>query len=123
MISGLIRLNDLKFLDFTRHFKNYELVNSVEAYSLLGGSPQLWDLWDDTRSVSENICALVLRDGAPLNELGKHILPSELREPPVYNTILANLAQGRNKLNDIYKNTGFSRAKISVYLRILLSLR
>ena len=121
-ISGLIRLNDLKFLDFTRHFKNYELVNSVEAYSLLGGSPQLWDLWDDTRSVSENICALVLRDGAPLNELGKHILPSELREPPVYNTILANLAQGRNKLNDIYKNTGFSRAKISVYLKNLIEL-
>lgn len=121
-ISGLIRLNDLKFLEFTRHFKNYELQSSVEAYAVIGGSPMLWELWDDTHSVSENICRLVLRNGAPLNEYGRNILPSELREPQVYNTILATLAQGKNKLNDIYKYTGFSRAKISVYIKNLIEL-
>ncbi|MBR5407695.1 MAG: ATP-binding protein [Lachnospiraceae bacterium] len=121
-ISGLIRLNDLKFLDFTRNFKNYELESSVEAYSIIGGSPMLWEMWDDTKSVADNVCSLVLKDGAPLNEYGKHILPSELREPPVYNTILTALAQGKNKLNDIYKYTGFSRAKISVYIKNLIEL-
>lgn len=121
-ISGLIRLNDLKFLDFTRHFKNYELQSSVEAYAVIGGSPLLWELWDDTRPVSDNICNLILRSGAPLNEYGRHVLPSELREPQVYNTILATLAQGKNKLNDIYKYTGFSRAKISVYIKNLIEL-
>lgn len=121
-ISGLLRLNDLKFLDFTRYFKNYELQSSVEAYAVIGGRPMLWELWDDTRTVSDNICALILRDGAPLNEYGKHILPAELREPQVYNTILATLAQGKNKLNDIYKYTGFSRAKISVYIKNLIEL-
>ena len=121
-ISGLVRLNDLKFLDFTRHFKNYELQSSVEAYSVIGGKPMFWDMWDDTRSVADNICRLALKDGAPLNEYGKHLLPSELREPVVYNTILATLAQGKNKLNDIYKHTGFSRAKISVYIKNLIEL-
>ncbi len=121
-ISGLLRLNDLKFLEFTRFFKNYELVNSVEAYSIIGGSPTLWEMWDDSHSVSDNVCRLILKEGAPLNEYGKHILPSELREPQVYNTILATLAQGMNKLNDIYKYTGFSRAKISVYIKNLIEL-
>ncbi|MCR5420598.1 MAG: ATP-binding protein [Lachnospiraceae bacterium] len=119
-ISGLLRLNDLRFLEFTSHFKNYGMEESVEAYSIIGGQPMLWDLWDDNRTVSENICRLVLKEGAPLNEYGNHILPNELREPVVYNTILSALAQGKNKLNDIYKYTGFSRAKISVYLKNLI---
>ena len=121
-ISGLLRLNDLKFLDFTKHFKNYGMESSVEAYSVIGGSPMLWELWNDEKTVPENICKLVLKEGAPLNEYGNHLLPSELREPVVYNTILSALAQGKNKLNDIYKYTGFSRAKISVYLKNLIEL-
>lgn len=121
-ISGLLRLNSLKFLDFTKYFKNYDMEASVEAYSVIGGNPMLWELWDDQKTVAENICRLALKEGGPLYEYGNNILPSELREPVVYNTILSALAQGKNKLNDIYKYTGFSRAKISVYLKNLIEL-
>ncbi|MCR5753239.1 MAG: ArsR family transcriptional regulator, partial [Acetatifactor sp.] len=50
------------------------------------------------------------------------ILSEELREPAVYSTILSALANNCNKLNDIYRHTGFSRAKISVYLKNLMEL-
>lgn len=50
-------------------------------------------------------------------------LSEELRETAVYDTILATLADGRHgKLNDMYAHTGFSRAKISVYLKNLMEL-
>lgn len=39
-----------------------------------------------------------------------------------YNTILSALAQGINTLNELYLHTGFSRAKISVYLKSLMEL-
>ncbi|HOO29104.1 MAG TPA: DUF234 domain-containing protein, partial [Lachnospiraceae bacterium] len=53
---------------------------------------------------------------------GMHLLPEELREPSVYNTILLTLASGKQKLNELYKHTGFNRAKISVYLKNLIEL-
>ncbi len=37
----------------------------------------------------------------------------------MYETILASLAAGNEKLGDLYADTGYSRAKISVYLRNL----
>lgn len=50
-------------------------------------------------------------------------LSEESRETAVYDTILATLADGRHgKLNDMYAHTGFSRAKISVYLKNLMEL-
>ena len=51
----------------------------------------------------------------------KNYISIELRELSVYNTILAALASGNNKLNDLFLKTGFSRAKISVYMKNLMA--
>jgi AAA+ ATPase superfamily predicted ATPase len=52
----------------------------------------------------------------------QQFLKLELREPAVYNTILFLLAQGNRKLNELHAKTGFSRAKIIVYLKNLMQL-
>ena len=65
---------------------------------------------------------LFLSEDAPLFSEAEHYLKKELRELSAYNVILAALAQGKYKLNDIYEQTGFSRAKISVYLKNLMEL-
>lgn len=121
-ISGLIRLNELKFLDIVRHFKSFDLKDCVEIYSVLGGYPELWSHFNDALSVSENISRSVLTKDHFLYEYGFRCLPEELRESAVYHTILLALSEGREKLNDIFKVTGFSRAKISVYLKNLIAL-
>ncbi|MCR4922689.1 MAG: ArsR family transcriptional regulator [Lachnospiraceae bacterium] len=121
-INGLLKINDLNFLNLVRYFQKYKLKSNVEVYSILGGHRDLWNYWDDDKSVSENICSKILKKGSFFYEYGCHILPEELREPNVYNTILSTLAQGNEKLNDIYKHTGYSRAKISVYLKNLIAL-
>ena len=53
---------------------------------------------------------------------GQRIVEEELRETNVYNTILASIASGDHKLNDLFLHTEFSRAKISVYLKNLMEL-
>ena len=58
----------------------------------------------------------------PLKVGSRSVLAEELREPAVYNTILCTMAAGNNKLNDMYHCTGFSRAKISVYLKNLMEI-
>ena len=57
-----------------------------------------------------------------MHEYGMTCLSGELREFGVYSTILYTIARGKQKLNDIHLATGFSRAKISVYLKNLMEL-
>lgn len=121
-ISGLLKIGELKFLDLVRKFKSYKLSGCVEAYAVLGGFTGYWEHFDDSKSISENICGQILKKGSYLYEEGIRLLPEELREPSVYNTILLTLASGKQKLNELYKHTGFNRAKISVYLKNLIDL-
>ena len=72
--------------------------------------------------MKENICRFVLNPHTYLQEEGLRTVAEELRETAVYHTILSSIAAGRHKLNDLYRHTGFSRAKISVYLKNLMEL-
>ena len=95
---------------------------SVEVFAVLGGVPGFWKCFDDRLGVKENICRCILNQDAFLYGEGQRIGKEELRETGVYNTILASIAAGNHKLNDLYQHTGFSRAKISVYIKNLMEL-
>lgn len=115
----IIKLSELKFLDVVRRFPNYSVSQSIEVYGVLGGVPGYLKYWDANKTLKENVCGLILeRDGLLAKEAHDY-LAAQLREYSVYQTILATIAGGREKLNDIYHYTGYSRAKISVYMKNL----
>ena len=119
-IAGLLKIKGLKLSELTKNNGDYPLRSRVETYAVLGGQPGLWEYWDNTKTVAENICGGPLKRGSYLHEEGMHLLPEDLREPAVYNTILLALASGKRKLNELHVHTGFDRAKISVYLKNLI---
>lgn len=121
-LSGFLKIRELSFNCMREFFKAFDIEQSVEAYAILGGIPGLWQHFDDRRSIHENICKAILRDESLLCEEGERLVSEQLREPAVYNTILASMAAGNHKLNELYLHTGFSRAKISVYLKSLMEL-
>ncbi len=121
-ISGFLKVKELKFADLIRQFQGYSMSDCVKIYAILGGLPGLWDYFDPQIGIEENVCRNILKKGAFLQEEGARIVKEELRETAVYYTILSALAEGREKLNDLYSHTGFSRAKISVYLKNLMEL-
>lgn len=121
-IGGLLKVREMKFADMTRIFPGFTKEQCIEIYATLGGIPGLWNSFTDKLSVRDNMIHYLLNKESRLHEEMTVYMADELREPAVYNTILAALANGFNKLNDIYKHTGFSRAKISVYLKILMEL-
>lgn len=106
-------INDLKLPNSYRY-------DIMTAYCILGGVAGRYKLWDFSKSIRENIILLLKenRFWLPATE----VILEELREPMVYQTILYALAEGKNKLNDIYEDTGYSRAKISVYLKNLMDI-
>lgn len=121
-ISGFLKIKELKFADFVRTFPEYSTQEAITAYSILGGIPGLWNYFDPKLSVKENICQNILQNGCFLKEEGSRYIKEEVREGNVYYSILAALAEGKCKLNDLYQHTGFSRAKISVYLKNLMEI-
>lgn len=121
-LSGFLKIKELPFECIEKRFPNFRVEECVEAYSILGGFPGLWNQFDDTLTIQQNICRNILDPGRLLFEEGERFVTEQLREPAVYNTILASIASGKKKLNDLYLHTGFSRAKISVYLKSLMEL-
>lgn len=121
-LSGLLKIKEMPFADIVERFPNFRIEECVEAYAILGGIPGLWNQFDDRLTIQQNICRNILDGNCFLFEEGERILTEQLREPGVYNTIMASIAAGNHKLNDLYLHTEFSRAKISVYLKNLIEL-
>lgn len=121
-LSGLLKVRELDFECFKEYFSKFDTTECIKAFSILGGYPGLWKYFDQNLSVKENICQNLLNKNSFLFGEGERIVTEELREMSVYNTILASLASGNNKLNALYEHTQFSRAKISVYLKNLMEL-
>ncbi len=121
-ITAYMKLKDFTFVDFVNRFPKSSVETCIYINSILGGIPEYLDLWQEDQSVKENIKTVILNKNSGLIHAPWQLLKQELREPAVYNTILYYLAQGNRKLNNLHARTGFSRAKISVYLKNLIQL-
>lgn len=121
-LTGLLKIREMKFSEIREAYPGYPAEDYIDIYAILGGLPGLWNSFTPQYTVRENMIYNLLAKESRLYEAMSVFLAEELREPAVYNTILAAMARGLNKLNDIYKHTGFSRAKISVYLKNLMEL-
>ncbi len=121
-LSGFFKIKELSFGALLDFFPRFTMNQCVETFAVLGGVPGLWKHFDDKLDIKENICRYILNKNAFLHEEGLRIVEEELRETGIYNTILAAIAAGKHKLNDLYHHTEFSRAKISVYLKNLMEL-
>lgn len=123
-ISAFLKIKELSFVDIVGYFPDTSTMDCIYLYGILGGTPKYLSYWNGNRTVKENIKGLILnRDGRLYREV-PNFLKCELRELALYNTILAAMAEDDEnmKLNNLYERTGFSRAKISVYLKNLIQL-
>lgn len=118
-IDEQIKLEDATFLDLVRAFPKFNVEECVKTYGILGGVSQYLEHWNQKKSIRDNICDVILSPKGPLYTEAEDFIGAELRELSVYDTILASLARGNEKLNDLYMDTGYSRAKISVYMKNL----
>lgn len=118
-VDETIKLMDLKFLDVVRSYPEYSVSDCVKAYGILGGVSSYMNRWNSKKDIRSNICKNILSPSGYLFAEAERFIGSELRELAIYDTILAAIAAGYRKLNDLFNQTGFSRAKISVYMKNL----
>ena len=114
-----IKLGSLNFLEVVRALPEYPVAECIKTYGIIGGVPGYINQWDSRQDLKTNICRLILAKNGYLYDAAEKLIGASLRELSVYETILAQIASGNDKLNDLYQATGFSRAKISVYMKNL----
>lgn len=121
-IKETIKLTDLAFVDLVRAYPRLSVADVVRIYGVIGGVSSYVSRWNPKVDFKTNICRNVLSPYGWLYHEAEGYISLRLRELAVYDTILAAIAAGHRKLNELYHLTGFSRAKISVYLRNLMEI-
>jgi AAA+ ATPase superfamily predicted ATPase len=117
------RLEPLAPSDALTFFPRWSASDRVLAYSILGGMPAYLGRFDDTRSVQENLMRECLRPEGYLFDEVQFLLRSELSNPATYNSILAAVARGVDKVGDIALAVGVDSAHANRYLSTLRELR
>ena len=118
-IDARIKIPNMNFLEVVRAFPELSVSDTIKIYGVLGGVPGYLKYWKKRKTIKQNICDLILSEDGYFFKKAEELVASELRELSVYNTILMAIAKGENKLNDLHHYTGFSRPKISVYMKNL----
>lgn len=118
-IDRRIKLTNLNFLEVVRALPEYPVSECIKVYGIIGGVPGYINRWSARMDLKTNICRQILSRNGYMYGAAEALIGASLRELSVYETILAGIAAGHDKLNDLYQTTGFSRAKISVYMKNL----
>lgn len=117
------RLEPLPPLDTLAFFPKWSLADRALAFSILGGMPAYLQRFDDTATLGANLVREVLRPEGFLFDEVQFLLRAELTNPATYNSILASVARGAQRLNDVSLDVGVDATTANKYLTVLRELR
>ncbi len=121
--TGIYKMREMGFYDAVKFFPTYSPRDKVLTYAVLGGIPHYLKQWNSCLSVDENIKKNILTKGCILYSEVDFLLHQELRETPIYNSIIEAVALGNTRLNEIsQKSLVEDTSKTSVYLKNLIEL-
>jgi AAA+ ATPase superfamily predicted ATPase len=117
------RLVPLAPLDALEFFPGWELRERVLAFAILGGMPAYLRRFEPGRPLLENVFRECLRPEGYLFDEVQFLLRSELTTPSTYNSILAAIARGADKVGDIALAVGIDSPTANKYLTTLRELQ
>ncbi|MCP3918049.1 MAG: ATP-binding protein [bacterium] len=121
--TGQRRLEPLEPLEALAFFDDWKVKERVLAYAILGGMPAYLRRFDPRRKLRENILKEILRPEGYLFDEVQFLLRAELTNPATYNSILAAVARGAERVGDIALSVGVDSTTANKYLHVLRELR
>ena len=120
----IVKLDELDYFDAAKVLpKGVSARDKLRYYCCLGGVPEYLLMVKEDESFEENIHRLFLRENSPLGFAMQETYLYELREPEFYSSVLAALAGGCKRINEIVAATGESSTKVNKYLLTLLQMQ
>jgi AAA+ ATPase superfamily predicted ATPase len=120
--TAQFKITPFGFFESLPFLEPYSKEDKAVLYGVTGGVPEYLNKINPAKSVSENIIGLFLTASGALFEEPSNLLKQELREPATYNGIVAAIADGASRLNEIATKCGIGSNKCAKYLKSLMSL-
>ncbi len=122
------RTAQMKILPFTfaeccQYLRGLKSEDIAVYYGITGGVAEYLGFIDTDLPLSGNIIRLFFEGRGRLYEEPANLLNQELRDPRVYNDVLAAIAGGASKHNEIATKAGLSVVSLHPYLKTLMELQ
>lgn len=121
--TSSLEIKPFDYLESSLFFPGYSAEEKLLAYGILGGVPRYLEAFDGEKTIEKNIADAILKNGAYLHEEPENLLRAELRETNIYNSILAAIANGKNRVKEISDFIHEDANKVSKYLLVLRTMR
>ncbi|MCL2158822.1 MAG: ATP-binding protein [Oscillospiraceae bacterium] len=120
--TGQFKILPFDYTTSKAFYKNFTDEECAVIYGITGGIPKYLTLFDDGRSLEENIVKNYFATDSILFEEPSNLLKQELREPAAYNSIITAIATGSSKLSEIATKVGMESGACCTYINSLMDL-
>lgn len=120
--TAQLKIGALTYREITAFHPELTADEQALLYGITGGIPHYINKLDIDRDLDSALLENLFDTSSYLFEEPENLLKQELREPAVYNSIIAAIAGGASRLNEIATKVGLESAVCSKYLRVLFEL-
>lgn len=120
--TAQFKIKPFTFFESIDFHKKLNVYDNAIIYGITGGIPQYLTRIDDSKDLKTNIIDNFLDPNSYMFEEPSNLLKQELREPQMYNEIIASIATGSSRLNEISTKAGIETSACNKYLSSLISL-
>ena len=120
-ISGILKVTTFDYNDICEQFSNITDYNCFALYAFTGGNQIFLDKASDIKLFKDYLIDHMLNKDDELYYAYYNIFPDKIRQTSLYNSILYTIAKGYNTLKQLHEALNIDRAKLSVYLKTLMS--
>lgn len=120
--TAQFKVRPFTYFESTEMLLNFSNEEKAILYGCTGGIPEYLSRVNNNLSLKDNIVKLLLSSSGRLFEEPSNLLKQELREPFLYNAIIAAIAGGASKLNKIATKVGIETSLCSNHLTSLMVL-
>lgn len=121
--TGQRRLEPLSPSESLGFFRTWKREEALLAYGIVGGMPAYLGRFDERVTLEENLLREMLRPEGYLFDEVHYLLHTELTNPSTYNSILAAVARGAERVGDVALEVGVDSPTANKYLHVLRELR
>ncbi len=120
--TAQFKIQPFEFQKACQYFSKLSNEDKAVAYGVVGGTPQYLLQIDDELSMEDNIKNIYLNPVSSIYEEPQNLLKQEVREPAIYNAIIAAIANGYTKMSEISTKVGEDTSVCAIYIKNLISL-
>ncbi len=120
--TAQFKVQPFEFQEACQYFNHLSDEDKALAYGIVGGTPQYLLQLNDKLSIEDNIKNTYLNPVSFIYEEPQNLLKQEVREPAIYNAIIAAIANGYSKMSEISTKVGEDTSVCATYIKNLISL-